>query len=308
MKKFVILADATCDLSPELKERFKIDEIIETTVTLPDESNIKVDTTWPIDQDKFYQDLKNKKKYVTGAPSPDRFKEAFKKYASTGVDVLLLTISSGLSATYNFAKEAADEVNSKGYEGKIYVVDSMRYSTAELLLLIFASNYREEGKSIEETIACLENDKHHLHQAGPMDDLMYLARAGRISAGKAFMGTLVGVNPIGEINRNGITQVLCKVKGSKKALQTAVDYAKETIVDPQNQIVIVANSNRKEKAKMLEQMIREQINPREIIVTDIGLACAPNVGPGLCACYYYGTELSEDLSKEKAIFDKITAK
>ena len=141
-----------------------------------------------------------------------------------------------------------------------------------------------------------------------MDDLMFLARAGRISNGKAFMGTIVGVNPIGEVDREGLTKVLCKVKGSKKALEVSLKYVQKTIVDPSNQIVLIANSNRKEKAKQFEEMIRNEINPKEIISVDVGLFCAPNIGPGLCAAYYLGEEKSEDLSKETAIFNEILGK
>ena len=82
----------------------------------------------------------------------------------------------------------------------------------------------------------------------------------------------------------------------------------KTIVDPSNQIVLIANSNRKEKAKQFEEMIRNEINPKEIISVDVGLFCAPNIGPGLCAAYYLGEEKSEDLSKETAIFNEILGK
>ena len=52
----------------------------------------------------------------------------------------------------------------------------------------------------------------------------------------------------------------------------------------------------------------KEIQPKEIIMTEVGMACAPNIGPGLCAAYYYGSKLSEDLNEEKQIFDSITKK
>ena len=308
MNKFVIVPDATCDLSKELQERFKIDRIVETEVACPDGKTVKVNDLWPIDQAKFYQDLKQGKQFKTASPSPELFKEVFLEYVKQGYDVLSVSISSGLSATFGYAKAAAKELNEQNLPGKVVCFDTLRYSTAELLLLVYASKYRDEGLDVYKTAEKLEELKLHLHQAGPMDDLMYLAKAKRLSKGKAVMGTIVGVNPIGEIGEDGKTSVICKVKGSKKALEVCCEYMKRTIENPEDQIVIIANSNRKEKAELYANMIKEKINPREIIITDVGFACAPNLGPGLCASYYLGKKLSKDLVEETAIFADITNK
>ena len=309
MSNYVIIADAASNVDKTLKERFKIDEVIKSTITLADGTNHEVSCDFDvISQEEFYTQIKSKKNtFSTAAPSPEYLISIFEKYIKDGKNIIFFTLSSALSATYQYAKVAADELNSK-YENKVYVVDSHADAASELLLVIQASKLKEEGKTFEEAIEKLENIKHCIHQAGPMDDLMFLARAGRISNGKAFMGTIVGVNPIGEVDREGLTKVLCKVKGSKKALEVSLKYVQKTIVDPSNQIVLIANSNRKEKAKQFEEMIRNEINPKEIISVDVGLFCATNIGPGLCAAYYLGEEKSVDLSKETAIFNEILGK
>ena len=190
----------------------------------------------------------------------------------------------------------------------MFVVDSRRYSAAELLLVIYASKFQQEGYDIEETFNKLEEIKNCLHQAGPMDDLMFLASRKRITNTKAFMGQLIGVNPIGEVDENGLTKVLCKVKGSKKALATSLEYMKRTIVNPEDQIVIIAHSDREEKAKLYKEMIQKELKVKEIILTEVGMSCAPNIGPGLCASYYVGTPISKDLVEEQAIFDSLLKK
>lgn len=309
MSNYVIIADAASNVNQSLKERFKIDEVVKSTVTLADGTSHEVSCDFDaISQEDFYAQIKNKKnKFSTAAPSPEYLISIFEKYVKNGQNVIFITLSSALSATNQYANVAAEKLNEK-YENKVYVVDSHAYAASELLLVIQASKLREQGKSFEEVIEELEHIKHCIHQAGPMDDLMFLARAGRISNGKAFMGTIVGVNPIGEVDRQGLTKVLCKVKGGKKALEVSLKYVKKTITDPSNQIVIIANSNRKEKANQFEEMIKNEINPKEILSVDVGLFCAPNIGPGLCAAYYLGEEKSEDLSKETAIFNEILGK
>ena len=308
MSKFVIIPDSASDLTADLMNTYNIPEIIPLTLTVNGKEYPSATGDWTgITSKEFYELLKNKNTHVSsGAPSPEKCMDIYEKYLKQGSDVLIVTISSALSATYSFACRAKEELQIKYPDRKIMVLDSKRYSTAELLLIINAGRLQQQGKCIEETYEELLRIREHLHQAGPMDDLMFLASKGRISNGKAFMGTIIGINPIGEVNNEGLTKVLCKVKGSKKALRVCVEYMKRTIIDPTNQTVVIAHSNREEKANLYRSMIEQEIQPKEIIMTEVGMACAPNIGPGLCAAYYYGTELSSNLEKEKAIFDSIT--
>ena len=307
MSKFVIIPDPTSDINKELRERFNVPEIVTGTVLINDKI-INYNGDWTeISSKEFWAMLKNKKNTInTGAPSPEIFKQSFEKYLKQGLDVLCITISSALSATNGFAIQAAKELMEKYPERKVLVIDSRRYAAAELLLVTYASKFQEEGLDIEQTYQKLEEIKNCLHQAGPMDDLMFLASRKRITNTKAFMGQLIGVNPIGEVDKDGLTKVLCKVKGSKKALATCLEYMKRTIVNPEEQIIIISHSDREEKAKLYKEMIEQELKVKEIILTEVGMSCAPNIGPGLCAAYYVGKPISDNLVEEQAIFDEIT--
>ena len=307
MSKFVIIPDPSSDINKELRERFNVPEIVTGTVLINDKI-INYNGDWTeISSKEFWAMLKNKKNTInTGAPSPEIFKQSFEKYLKQGLDVLCITISSALSATNGFGVQAAKELMEKYPERKVLVIDSRRYAAAELLLVTYASKFQEEGYDIEQTYQKLEEIKNCLHQAGPMDDLMFLASRKRITNTKAFMGQLIGVNPIGEVDKDGLTKVLCKVKGSKKALATCLEYMKRTIVNPEEQIIIISHSDREEKAKLYKEMIEQELKVKEIILTEVGMSCAPNIGPGLCAAYYVGKPISDNLVEEQAIFDEIT--
>ena len=192
-------------------------------------------------------------------------------------------------------------------ERKIIVVDSMRYSTALSLLVILAAQKRQSGATLEETAAFVEENKHRIHQMGPMDDLFFLVKTGRISNFKAFFGTLVGINPMADFNRQGMSQVLGKFKGKKAALDAVIRYMRETIENPEEQIIFVAHSNRQQAAELLADMIRKEFSPKEIIINHIGMSCGASIGPGLCAAFYQGAEVSEGMEKEIAIMNDIIA-
>ena len=93
-----------------------------------------------------------------------------------------------------------------------------------------------------------------------------------------------------------------------KALDTTVRYVAETAVDIQNNYVIVAHSNREAYALTLKEKIEKELSPKKVFLTDVFCGCGANIGPGMVGAYYFGEEVSEDLTVEKEIIAKITGK
>jgi fatty acid-binding protein DegV len=104
MKKYVIVADVTCDLNENIRKRFDI-EYIKGHMTLPNGEERQTTLDWSLmKKEDFYNSLKDKKNVYTTAPANiDECKEAFINYIKQGYDILSISISSGLSGTYNFA-------------------------------------------------------------------------------------------------------------------------------------------------------------------------------------------------------------
>ena len=309
MKEFVIICDVTCDLNEELRKRFNI-EYVKGHMTTPEGKEIETVLEWKdFTHDEFYADLKkNPNGYSTSPASPEEFKNEFEKYLKKGKDILSLSISTGLSGTYNFSVAAAEMLKEAYPKRKIICIDSLRFSTGFGLLAVRASLLREQGKSLEEVAEWVEENKCCLHEAGFLDDLSFVAAKGRLSKSKAFMGTLIGIKPMGEFDYNGLTTILGKVKGDKKAIDTAVEYMKKTIINPEEQIIFIANTNRLKQALLFKEKIQAELNPKEIIMTDVYPADGINIGPGLMNAVYFGTKISEGLVNEKKIFAEITSK
>jgi DegV family protein with EDD domain len=176
------------------------------------------------------------------------------------------------------------------------------------LLTIHAHLLQNEGKTFDEVVEWLEQNKSRVHQMGPIDDLIFVARRGRLTMGKAIMGSFAGVKPMGDCNVEGYTTVLTKVKGIGKALELTAMYLKETAVDIENQIVLIAHSDRELYANTLKTKIEEIVSPKEIWITDVHSACGANVGPGMVGVYYLGDPISNDLAAEKEIITKLQGK
>lgn len=314
---FVILSDSACDLTKELRERFNV-EYVMGHMTLPDGTERRTTLEWDFTTpEQFYKDVKAKKNfnpetkqslYTTAPASIDEFKEEYKKYLDKDQDLLVITISTGLSATFNFAKKAADELKEEYPSRKIIVIDSLRYSTGLGLLVIRAAQKREEGLNLEEVAAWVEENKSKCHQMGFLDDLSFVAMKGRISKPKAFMGQMIGIKPLAEFSYEGLPSVLGKVKGDAQFYDACLAYIEKTIRDPKDQIIFIAETAREKQALELKKRIEEKFAPKEVIVNTVHPQNGINIGPGLCAAYYFGTEISKDLSIEKEYITQIISK
>ena len=309
MHSFAIIADNSCALRKEYRERFGVDAVVYGTITYPDGHTEFGDLDYErITPENYFKSISKKAVYKTACANIDQMTEKMEPFAKEGKDIVFLTISSALSGTYNFAVKAGENIE-KNYPGvHVYVIDSLRYASALALLVQEACSLRDEGKTAKETAAWLEENKQCFHQMGIMDDLYFLARTGRIAKAKAFFGTMAGIKPMGEFTYSGLTEAIGKAKGTKNGLDATIAYMQDRILEPEKHIVFIANSLREKEAKYLEDKIREVIKPKEIISLPLDQTSGANMGPGLAAAFFYGKRLSEDLSEEKALITSILNK
>ncbi|MCQ2418775.1 MAG: DegV family protein [Clostridia bacterium] len=307
MADFVIIPDATCDLPRELRDRFDIPDYVPGVLYLPDGTETRSNLDWEnMTQKEFYSILKQKDAFFkTASASIGEATEVIKKQFAQGRDVLLITIAARMSVTFDVCVKAGETLKEAYPDRRLVVFDSLRYSAGISVQVAAAAYLRKQGKSLDETVAWLQENCDRVHQMGPLDDLFFCKKMGRVSNMSAIMGTLIGIRPMADFNRDGANTVIGKTKGAKKAENATVEYVRRTIEHPEEQIVFVAHSNREEAAQSLKARIEKEISPREVLIIPIGQACGPNIGPGLVAAYYYGKPISEGLADESALMADI---
>lgn len=304
MNKFAIIADSTCDLDESIQKQYDI-RVLPGHLVMPDKSEILSMPCWSwCTGEEFYRNLKrNPSGYTTSPANVSEFAAAMSEYAAQGRDVLVMTISSGISGAYNFARQARTMVLEQYPDVNIACVDSMRFGPGFGLMVVHAAMRRDEGMTLAETADYLEKNKNRYHQAGWHDDLAFVAKKGRLTHAKAFFGTLAGVKPIGEFDYNGLTTVIGKVKGAKAAYEVLLSYIEQTVEEPEKQTFFIAHSNRLQQALEYKAMLEERFHPKAVYVSDLYPSCGVNVGPGLMAAYYVGKPISADLSEERGIIE-----
>lgn len=300
MENYVILPDITCDLSAEIREYFKVDDYLQGYVHINDES-LRTRLDWAaISRETFYKKLSSKSNKVSSAAaSPEEYYLKFKEYAENGYAVISMSISSKISATFNTASTAAARVKEEMPDANIYCFDSLRMSGSFGLLVAYACEMKQNGASFDEVVTWLEENKSRVHQMGPIDDLTFVARRGQISSGKAFMGNLIGIKPMGDCNEIGYVSVLAKVKGIKKALPATVAYIKRMATNVEDQYIFIMHSNREEYALTLKELIEKEIKCKKVFVSDVFSGCGTNIGPGMISANFMGDPVSENSEKEK---------
>ena len=307
MNPYIILTDVTCDLSPAIREQFGITDYVHGHISISDGRELVTTLDWSnISREDFYTWLGDRRMQVSTAPaSPEEYYEYFKKYAEAGTDIISISISSRISSTYNVAVGAAERVRAEYPERRIICVDSLRMSGSMGILVCYAHELQREGKPLDEVAKWLEANRLRVHQMGPIDDLIFVARRGRISMGKAIMGSFAGVKPMGDCNRDGYVTVLAKAKGMKKALNATVAYVREVAADVQDQYLLVVHSNREEYAMTLKEKLEKELAPKQVLVSDSYSASGTNIGPGMVGVYFLGDEVSEELTREREIMTRV---
>lgn len=306
MNDYIILPDVTCDLGENVRNYFGIRDHVHGRVYISDGRDIETTLEWnSISRDEFYGALSDKRLKVTSSPaSPEEYYRVFRSYAERGIDVLNLSLSSKISSTVSVATDAAKRVMAEFPERRVYILDSFRMSGAMGLLTMYAQDLQNAGKSMDEVIDWLENNKRRVHQMGPIDDLMFIARRGRISTGKAIFGSFAGVKPMGDCNSDGYVTVITKAKGIKKALSLTVAYMKEAAVDIKEQYVLVVHSDREAYANTLAEQIERELCPKKVFISDVFASSGTNIGPGMVGAYFLGDVVSEENVKEKEMMNR----
>lgn len=272
-KKVILCADSTCDLSPELLEKFQV-KLYPLHVILEDKTYADgVDLT-PDDIYRVYTEKKVLPK--TAAVNMAEYIEFCKPFLDDGCEVVYISLGSGLSASHNNCRLAAAELDG------LYVVDSRNLSTGSGLLVLEAADRIAAGMSAEQVAREVQALTDKVQASFVLDTLEFLHKGGRCSALAMFGANLLQLKPGIEVNNeNGTMGVGKKYRGSlDKALQQYVKDQLEGRTDIRtNRIFITHSGISDERIEMVKELIQQYMTFDEIYVTRAGCTVSSHCGP-----------------------------
>ncbi|MBE7035446.1 MAG: DegV family protein [Ruminococcaceae bacterium] len=239
---------------------------------------------------QFYDMMRNKEDITTSQVNPEDFKAIFTPMLEDEQDILYLAFSSGLSGTYQSSVIAIDELKEQFPQRTIVTVDTLCASIGQGLMVLYAADMRDAGKSLEETAAWVEANRLNLVHWFTVDDLFFLNRGGRVSTTSAVFGSILQIKPVMHMDNDGKLAVVSKARGRKQALQTLVANMEKNVVNPEEQRVAIVHGDCLEEAEYVKTLIENKFSIKEIFIHYLDPVIGAHSGPGTLAVFYLGTD------------------
>lgn len=222
---------------------------------------------------KFYERLVQSEKLpTTSQPSPQEYLGYFEAAQEKGDEVLVITLSSGLSGTIG-AAETAKQIC--GYD-KIAIVDSRQAIIAQRMVVEYALSLRNQGMELNSIVKKLEELRDHITVCGVVDTLTYLRKGGRIPAGMDIIGNVIGIKPV-IVLENCVLKPLAKVRGRKAGKKMLYRRLEQVELDERFPVYFGYSSNRKLGEEFMKETI-EKYHLKNAALFPVGGVIGTHVG------------------------------
>ena len=242
--------------------------------------------------DKFYQAMANGADTKTSQINVNEFETYFETFLQQGKDILHVTLSSGISGVLNSACLARDILSKKYPNRKILIVDSLAASSGYGLLMDKLADLRDEGKSINEVYQwCLEK-RLHVHHWFFSTDLTFYIKGGRVSKTAGFVGGLLNICPLLNMDFMGRLIPRYKIRTKKKVIRTIVEQMEQFAIAGTSYTgkCYISHSACKEDALAVAALVEERFPALngKVEIYPIGTTIGSHTGPGTVALFFWG--------------------
>ena len=281
---YQIITDSCCDFT---KRQYADLNLKYVPLTLRYKGVEQEGFTEPEELHAFYNGIRSGEMPTTSAVNPQAWAALMEQSLKEGKDVLCLSFSSGLSTTYQSAVIAADELREQYPQRKIFVVDTLCAALGQGLLVWYACKKRDEGLSLEELYAWVEDHKLNICHWVTIDDLGHLKRGGRVSAATALVGGMLNVKPIIIMDNDGKLATVGKCRGRKTAMEQLVQKLCEDGTDVET--IFIAHGDCPQDAASLEALCREKCpGVKNVLTGYVGGVIGAHTGPGVLVVFFMG--------------------
>lgn len=274
------IVDRAADIEKETADELGI-KVLPFNVSFGDES-IVADSN--LDDNEFYKMVREHEEIPkTSQMAPGDLEDIFRSCGNEN-PIIYVSISAKGSGINNTANMIANNLNEdEGYD--ITVINSTMFAMAIGYHVIAAAKMAKEGASKDEVIEYLSVSYARDTAYFVVDDLTFLQKGGRIKATTMAVSKMLDIKPILFIN-DGLVEAFKKVRGLKKAMSVLVDYVEERMDNPKENEILILSSDADEKVKIVEEMLKNRVNPKAFKHYSIGPVITAHAGVGLVGVYF----------------------
>jgi DegV family protein with EDD domain len=282
-----ILADSACDLPKDFYSDHNVTLFpLKVQVNGQEYEDVKT-----IDPKAVYDAIRAGDVPKTSQVSPLLFEEVFTKMAENNEDGIYIAFSSALSGTYQTSVMILDQVKEKYPNFNLTIVDTKCASLGFGLVVKEAARLAVENVSKDEILKDVLFRSQHMEQLFTVEDLDYLAKGGRVSKASAFLGGLLNIKPILNVEDGKLVPIE-KIRGKKKVYRRIVELMKERGENFNNQIIGISHADSEETLEEVKTLIMEELHPKDIFTSSIGSAVGAHTGPGAIAIFFLNKQPS----------------
>ncbi|WP_312129774.1 DegV family protein [Lysinibacillus capsici] len=276
-----IFTDSGCDLPKSYYEENDV-VLLPLRVQL---NNKEYEDVISIDSKEIYDAIRQGAQPKTSQVSPELFLKHFEELAKNDEEGIYIAFSSELSGTYSTAQMIRNQVLEQYPSLKLAIIDSKCSSLGHGLVVEEAVRLRNIGVSLEDMTSKINTLAPQVEHLFTVEDLDYLAKGGRVSKASAFLGGLLSIKPILNVEDGKLVPIE-KSRGRKKALNRMLDLMQERGGSFSNKIVGISHSDDAAFANEAKASIQERFSPQAVQITMIGSAIGSHVGPGTIAIFF----------------------
>ena len=244
--------------------------------------------------DDFYKQMQQGADTKTSQINEQEFEEYFEPFLKEGKDILHLCLSSGITGVVNSANIAKNTLLEKYPDRKIYIVDSLAASSGFGLLMDKLADLRDEGMDIDALCAWTEENKLKLQHWFFSSDLTFFVKGGRVTKTAGFVGGILNICPLLNVDYVGKLIPRYKIRTKKKAIQAIVEQMELHAQDRYEYSgkCYISQSACYEDAKAVADLIESKF-PKlngKVLINSIGTTIGSHTGPGTVALFFWGDE------------------
>lgn len=271
-EKIALVTDTSCDLSDEQLARYDISMVSLRVVAAAGEFRDRLE----ISQEELYALLKTEVP-KTSLPLPEDITALYARLREQGCTrVLHLSMSSGLSGTYNMCRMLAEEA-----EGiRVDVIDTQTLSCGLGLLVLTAAELLEAGTPADEVIAALHEKREGQLGCFVIRTLEFLRKGGRIGTVEGVVGSILQLKPVIFVNPDGVYQTLTKARGLNNALDAMFSECLRRYEGQPVRLAVVHGNAPADAEKMLARL-QTRLDVRSAFISPVSPVLAIHTGPGL---------------------------
>ena len=284
---FAVYADGTANLPKNLREGIFM---LPCEYTLDGKPGSYQGNLEGFNAHKYYEALKNGHVVKTSLLNTQLFLTEFLPALKQGLDIIYVSMSSGISGTFNAAMLAARELMEEYKDRFIHIVDSKGCGLGTGMLAIRAQKLSKDGWTAREAARALDEEVPHTCQYFTVDDLNFLKRTGRVSGMTARIGTVLNIKPILYGDKEGHIVSCGVTRGRKKAIEELVKKYEEKRLDVQDIGVYISHGDCLEEAEKLAALVKQATPNVDITICEHEPFSGAHVGPGMLALFFRGKE------------------